>query len=50
MVDIGISIVGLVIFKYVVVENINLEVIIDFDFMFKDIEIWVKFENNVKNL
>lgn len=47
--DIGISIAGLVIPKYVVVENINPGATTDPDSMPKDIEIWAKFENKAKN-
>ncbi|KAK0654187.1 hypothetical protein QBC41DRAFT_288019 [Cercophora samala] len=47
--DIGISVAGLIIPKYVVVENINPGATTDPGSMPKDIEIWAKFENKAKN-
>ncbi|KAK4173128.1 hypothetical protein QBC36DRAFT_336445 [Triangularia setosa] len=47
--DIGISVAGLIIPKYVVVENINPGATTDPGSMPEDIEVWAKFENKVKN-
>ncbi|KAK0712201.1 hypothetical protein B0T21DRAFT_297507 [Apiosordaria backusii] len=47
--DIGISVAGLIIPKYVAVENINPGATTDPGSMPKDIEVWAKFENKAKN-